>query len=51
MADLLDVEISPGARDDLTPDDRSELEAAVVAAGLDLGGGPSGEAGDEPVEG
>lgn len=51
VADLLDVDVSPAARDELTPDDRSELEAAVVAAGLDLGGGPGGGAGDEPVEG
>ncbi|HWH35597.1 MAG TPA: hypothetical protein VNT56_09815 [Acidimicrobiales bacterium] len=36
VADLLDVEIPPGARDDLTPEDRAEIEAAVTAAGLDL---------------
>jgi hypothetical protein len=51
VADLLDVEVSARARDELTPDDRAELEAEVTAAGLDLGGGPGREAGDEPVEG
>lgn len=39
VADLLDVEVPPAARDELTPGHRDELEAALAAAGLDLGGG------------
>lgn len=36
VADLLDVDVSPAARDDMTPEDRAETEEAVTAAGLDL---------------
>ncbi len=36
VADLLDVEVPPGARDDLTPDVRAELERGLAAAGLDV---------------
>jgi hypothetical protein len=38
VADLLDVEIPPEARDDLTPDHRFEIEMALLEAGLDVGG-------------
>lgn len=40
VADLLDVDVPPGARDDLAPGDRAAIEDAVTAAGLDLGAGP-----------
>ncbi|CAN5135501.1 hypothetical protein BH24ACT1_BH24ACT1_08310 [soil metagenome] len=36
VADLLDVDITPAARDDLTPEQRGDIEDAVTAAGLDL---------------
>lgn len=36
VADLLDVEVPPAARDDLTYEDRVALEAALAAAGLDV---------------
>lgn len=39
VADLLDVDIPPGARDELTPDHRREIEDAVRACGLDLTAG------------
>ncbi len=45
VADLLDVEVPPGARDDLTPDDRVALERALAVAGLDV----RAEEGDAPV--
>jgi hypothetical protein len=35
-ADLLDVEVPPEARDDLTPDHRARLERALAGAGLDV---------------
>ncbi|MDP9452198.1 MAG: hypothetical protein M3P97_02130 [Actinomycetota bacterium] len=38
VADLLDVEVPPGARDDLTPDHRAGIEQALAAAGLDVRG-------------
>ncbi len=41
-ADLLDVEVPPEARDELTPDHRALLEEALAGAGLDVrpaGGG------------
>jgi hypothetical protein len=38
VADLLDLEIPPEARDDLTPDHRFEIEMALLEAGLDVGG-------------
>lgn len=40
VADLLDVDVSPAARDDMTPEDRAETEEAVTAAGLDLTAAP-----------
>ncbi len=36
IADLLDVEVPPGARDEMNVDQRSELEAALAGAGIDL---------------
>lgn len=42
VADLLDVEVPLAAREDLTPDHRALLEAALAGAGLDVrsaGGG------------
>ncbi len=36
VADLLDVEVPPRARDDLTPDVRAELERGLAEAGLDV---------------
>jgi len=36
VADLLDIDVPPAWRDDLTPEGRTEIEAAVTAAGLDL---------------
>jgi hypothetical protein len=41
VADLLDVDVSPAARDDLTPEDRGQIEDAVTAAGLDLTAAPA----------
>ena len=40
VADLLDVDVPPAARDDLTPEDRSHIEQAVTACGLDLTAAP-----------
>lgn len=40
VADLLDVDVPPAARDDLTPDDRGHIEEAVTVAGLDLTAAP-----------
>jgi hypothetical protein len=40
VADLLDVDVPPAARDDLTPEDRDHIEQAVTAAGLDLTASP-----------
>jgi hypothetical protein len=45
VADLLDVDVPPAARDDLTPDDRAALEQALAAAGLDV----RADEGDAPV--
>jgi len=39
VADLLDVDIPPAARDEMAPDDRREIEDAVQACGLDLAAG------------
>ena len=36
VADLLDVDVPPAARDDLTYEDRVALEAALASAGLDV---------------
>ena len=36
VADLLDVYVAPGARDELSAEQRREIEDAVTAAGLDL---------------
>ena len=36
IADLLDVEVPSAARDEMGPGQRSELEAALAAAGIDL---------------
>jgi hypothetical protein len=38
-ADVLDVPVPEGARDDLTPEHRAMLEAGLAAAGLDVRGG------------
>ena len=35
-ADLLDVPVPPGARDEMGPDARTALEDGLAAAGLDL---------------
>jgi hypothetical protein len=43
-ADLLDVEVPPEAREDLTPDHRALLERALAGAGLDVR--PAGHPGD-----
>lgn len=40
VADLLDIDVPPAWRDDLTPEGRAEIEAAVTAAGLDLAAVP-----------
>lgn len=45
MADLLDVDVPAAARDDLTPDNRAELERALAEAGLDVRAGED----DTPV--
>ncbi len=45
VADLLDVDVPAGARDDLTPEDRAELERALAEAGLDVRAGED----DAPV--
>ena len=37
LADLLDLDVPPAARDEMGPEQRSELEAAVATAGIDLG--------------
>lgn len=43
VADLLDVEVPAGAREDLTPEHRSRLEASLAGAGLDVRAGPAPE--------
>ena len=35
-ADLLDVEVPKGARDEMSAEQRQELEARLAAAGLDV---------------
>lgn len=47
MADVLDVDVPPEAREELTPDHRASLEEHLAAAGLDVRapeGGPGGGA-------
>lgn len=39
-ADVLDVPVPDGAREDLTPEHRAVLEAGLAGAGLDVRGGP-----------
>ncbi len=36
IADLLDLEVPAEARDEMDPEQRGDLEAAVAAAGIDL---------------
>lgn len=43
VADLLDVEVPAGAREDLTPEHRSRLEASLAGSGLDVAGEPAPE--------
>ena len=38
LADLLDLEVPSEARDEMDPEQRSQLEAAVAGAGVDLTG-------------
>jgi hypothetical protein len=38
-ADLLDVPVPPGARDEMGPEARAALEEALTAAGVELDGG------------
>lgn len=35
-ADLLDVEVAPQVRDEMSPEDRTDLEQRLAAAGLDV---------------
>lgn len=44
LADLLDLEVPSAARDEMDAEQRSQLEAAVAGAGVDLAAGP-GDAG------
>lgn len=44
VADLLDVEVPPEARDELTPDHRALLEDGLAAAGFDARPGGGGAA-------
>lgn len=43
IADLLDVEVPPGARDEMTPEHRSQLEADLAGAGVELTASSHGE--------
>lgn len=36
-ADIFDIEVPISVRDEMSPDDRADLEAALADAGLDLG--------------
>lgn len=38
-ADLFDIEVPPGARDQMSPDDRQWLEESLADAGLDVRAG------------
>lgn len=44
LADLLELEVPSAARDEMDSEQRSQLEAAVAGAGVDLGAAGPGDA-------